>query len=319
MKFLRKSLAVLCLMGMLTSCGGSDDDDHVGNLATVAQERGFTTLLVAVEKAGLTTELKADHANLTIFAPSNAAFDTLATQLGFANAGELVNALPASDLSKILRYHLVVGNKYAADIAAAGSLQTAYLFDGTAATLQLKIGASIVVTDATLADSVVMAPDVRAANGVIQVVDKVLIPPGVLNVVQMAQANPAAFSSLVGAVVSAGLVNTLSGAGQFTVFAPINSAFASAPAGLSNTQLASVLAYHVLPTQVLSTAIPFGTPIATLDRLTLAGEIVEPQTITINSDLTITDTTTTPARILAADVRAANGVIHVIGKVLIPR
>jgi uncharacterized surface protein with fasciclin (FAS1) repeats len=319
MKFLRKLLAVLCVMGMLTSCGGNDDDNF-GNLATVAQQRGFTALLVAVEKAGLTAELNAEHANLTVLAPSNAAFDTLATQLGFANAGELVTTLPASDLSKILRYHLIAGNKFAADIRAAGtSLQTAYLFDGTAATLQLKIGASIVVTDAVLTDASVTASDVRADNGVIHVVDKVLIPPGVLNVVQMAQANPAAFSSLVGAVVSAGLVNTLSGVGPFTVFAPVNSAFAAAPAGLTNTQLASVLAYHVLPVQVLSTAIPFGTPLATLDRLTLAGEVVAPQTITINSDLTITDTTTTPARILATDVRAANGVIHVIGKVLIPR
>lgn len=320
MKFLRKSLAVLCVLGMLTSCGGNDDDNNFGNLATVAQLRGFTTLLVAVERAGLTAELKADHANLTIFAPSNAAFDTLATQLGYANSAELFNALPASDLNKILRYHLIIGTKYAGDIGAAGaSLQTTYLFDGAVATLQLKTGASLVLTDATLGDSTVTAPDVRADNGVIQVVDTVLIPPGVLNVVQMARANPAAFSSLVGAVASAGLVNTLSGVGPFTVFAPINSAFAAAPAGLTNTQLASVLAYHVLPVQVLSTAIPFGTPIATLDRLTLAGAVVAPQTITINSDLTVTDTTTTPARILATDVRAANGVIHVIGKVLIPR
>jgi len=319
MKFLRDALAMLCLVGMLTSCGGHDDDDF-GNLAVVAQQRGFTALLAAAEKAGISGILKAERADVTVFAPSNAAFDTLATQLGFANATELVTALPASDLGKILSYHVVTGSRYASDIRTAGAtLPTTYRFEGAAVTLAVKPGSGIVVTDAALSDSTVTAADVRADNGVIQVIDKVLVPPGVLSVVQMAQANPAAFSALVGAVVSAGLAPTLGGTGSFTVFAPVNTAFAAAPSGLSTSQLASVLAYHVLPQQVLSTAIPFGTPIPTLDVKTLDGATVPPQTITINSDLTITDTTPVPAKILATDVRAANGVIHVIGKVLIPR
>jgi transforming growth factor-beta-induced protein len=78
------------------------------------------------------------------------------------------------------------------------------------------------------------------------------------------------------------------------------------------------LLYHVVSGQVLSTGIPFGTPVATLDTTTLAGATVAAQTITINSNLTITDTTVTAGNILATDVRASNGVIHVIGKVLIP-
>lgn len=135
----------------------------------------------------------------------------------------------------------------------------------------------------------------------------------------MAQANPATFSSLVAALVSTDLVPALSGAGPFTVFAPTNAAFLAAPAGLTRSQLASVLTYHVLPAQVLSTAIPFGTPVPTLDTTTLTGATVPPQTITINSNLTITDTTAVAANILATDVRASNGVIHVIGKVLIPK
>jgi transforming growth factor-beta-induced protein len=134
----------------------------------------------------------------------------------------------------------------------------------------------------------------------------------VLNIVQMAQVNPT-FSTLVSAVVSTNLQGTLSGAGPFTLFAPTNDAFAaisSTVAGLSTAQLASVLTYHVLPEQVLAANIPFGTPVAT----------VEGQTITINAGppLTITDSTTTPAPIVATDVRASNGVIHVISKVLIP-
>ncbi|MGC9236613.1 MAG: fasciclin domain-containing protein, partial [Thiomonas sp.] len=98
--------------------------------------------------------------------------------------------------------------------------------------------------------------------------------------------------------------------GPFTVFAPTNAAFAAAPTGLTNAQLQTVLLYHVLDKQVLSSQIPFGTPINTLAN----------QTITINSGNppTITDTTSTPASIIATDVRASNGVIHVINKVLIP-
>jgi len=318
MKFLRRSLAVLCLAGVLASCGGSDD--HVGSLATVAQQRGFTALLAASSKAGITGTLEAGNADLTVFAPTDAAFDALAVQLGFATAGDLVNALPASDLNKLLQYHVIGGTRYASDLQAAGtSLPTTYRFEGAAATLGLKTGSSLAVTDAVLADATVTIPDVRANNGVIHAVDKVLIPPGVLNVVQMAQANPAAFSSLVGAVVATGLGPTLSGPGPFTVFAPVNAAFAAAPPGLTTSQLASVLTYHVLPGQVLSTAIPFGTPVATLDTMTLDGATIAPQTLTINRDLTITDTTTSAASILATDVRAVNGVIHVIGKVLIPR
>jgi transforming growth factor-beta-induced protein len=154
---------------------------------------------------------------------------------------------------------------------------------------------------------------VPASNGVIHVIDKVLVPPGVLNVVQMAQLNPA-FSTLVGAVVSANLQGALADpAATLTVFAPTNDAFAaiaSTVAGLNTTQLTTVLTYHVLGSQVLAADIPFGTAVATLSG----------QNITINAGTppTITDTTATPASIVATDVRASNGVIHVIGKVLIP-
>jgi transforming growth factor-beta-induced protein len=157
----------------------------------------------------------------------------------------------------------------------------------------------------------VTTANVQATNGIVHVIDKVLVPPGVLTVVQMAQANPA-FSTLVGAVGSAGLVSTLGGAGPFTVFAPTNDAFsaiASTVASLTPTQLSTVLTYHVLGSQVLSTQIPFGTAVTT----------VSGQTLTINnSPLRITDKTATPAPITATDIRASNGVIHVVSKVLIP-
>ncbi len=111
-------------------------------------------------------------------------------------------------------------------------------------------------------------------------------------------------------MVAANLQATLSGAGPFTVFAPTNAAFAAAPTGLTVPQLTTVLTYHVLAGQVLSSQIPFGTPVATV-----AG-----QNITINTGTppTITDTTAVAGKIVAVDVRASNGVIHVVDKVLIP-
>ena len=317
MKPFLKWLSAVSLAVVLSSCGSSNNND--GNLAEVAQKNGFTALLAAVDKAGIASTLTADNADLTVLAPTDAAFDALATQLGFASADAMVTALPASDLSKILRYHVVPGASSAEDLKTAGaSLATAYTFGYCAAELDLDTSAGVVFTDAVLATSTVTRADVHADNGIIHAIDKVLVPPGVLNVVQMAQANPASFSSLVAAVVETGLAPALGGAGPFTVFAPTNTAFASAPAGLTRSQLASVLTYHVLPAQVLSADIPFGTPVATLDTTTLGGATVPAQTITINRNLTITDTTAIAANILATDVRASNGVIHVIGKVLIP-
>lgn len=302
----------LAAAGLVAACGGGDDDDP-GTVAQEAQAGGFTALVAAVDKAGLTAALSDPAARLTVFAPSDEAFGTLATQLGFDSATAMVQALPATALASILTYHVLPTQLSAADLAAGGDTQeTLYEFEEAPATLALDTESGVVITDEALTTATVTAADVAASNGVIHAIDKVLVPPGVLNVVQMAQVNPL-FTSLVGAVVAADLQGTLSGTGPFTVFAPINDAFediAATVAGLTTAELTTVLTYHVLNGQVLAADIPFGTPVATL-----AG-----QNITINAGdpPTITDTTTTPASIAATDVRASNGVIHVLDKVLLP-
>jgi transforming growth factor-beta-induced protein len=309
-----KYLAAFGMVASLAACGG--DDDHPpppGNIVQVAQANGFTALTAAATKAGLVSALSDSSASLTVFAPTDAAFGALATQLGFSSATALVDALPANALASILSYHVLPTKKTAADLVAGGATQgTLYQFGGSSTSLKLATTGGVSITDAALTTARVTTADVAASNGVVHIVDKVLVPPGVLNIVQMAQVNPA-FTTLVGAVVQANLQATLSGAGPFTVFAPTNDAFAaiqSTVAGLSTAQLTTVLTYHVLGSQVLAADIPFGTPVATV-----AG-----QTITINAGTppTITDTTATPAPIVATDVRASNGVIHVISKVLIP-
>lgn len=323
-------LLVLLSAGLIAACGGDGDDPIQSTssppaadtastssgttltLDKVASASGFNALLAAATKADLGGALADPNARLTVFAPSDEAFRQLAVSLGFADATALVNALPAESLKSILTYHILPDNKRAADLAAAPSPAqvTLFSFNGQQASLSVGSSASgVSVTDAALGTAKVTQADVAASNGTIHVIDKVLVPPGVLNVVQLAQLNPQ-LSSLAGAVVSANLQGTLSGPGPFTVFAPTNAAFSQAPAGLSTQQLATVLTYHVLGAQVLASQIPFGAPTNTLAT----------QAIVINAGNppTIRDTTDAPARIVATDVRASNGVIHVIDKVLIP-
>lgn len=308
---LKCGLAAITVALALGACGGGDDDDdRQATIADLARERGFTALVTAAEKAGLGATLGDANAQLTVFAPTDAAFTDLAKKLGYADAPAMVNALPASALQNILSYHVLGSRKLAGELSTGGATQaTAYRFADAPATLRFDAGSGIRITDAALTTATVVTPDVLARNGVIHAVDKVLIPPGVLNIVQMAQANPL-FSSLVGAVVAADLQATLGGAGPFTVFAPTNAAFAAAPQGLSPAQLRTVLAYHVLPGQVLSSQIPFGTPVATVSGQNIGFIAGTPPGIR--------DTTATVSNIIAMDVRASNGVIHAIDKVLIP-
>jgi uncharacterized surface protein with fasciclin (FAS1) repeats len=324
MKRIFLKLAALAAIGTIVSaCGGSDDPAPApaptGTIVEVATGSGLTSLVAAATKADLVGALSSSTATLTVFAPTDAAFKALATQLGFTDTAAMVTALSKEDLAKILSYHVLPAKKSAADLTSGGATQdTIYKFEDVATKLNLTTTSGVVIKDAVLTDAKVTKADVAATNGVVHVIDKVLVPPGVLNVVQMAQANPV-FSSLVGAVVKADLVTALSAAGPFTVFAPTDPAFKAIEttvAGLTTAQLSTVLRYHVLGTTVLAKDIPFGTAVATL---------ATPQTITITAGTapviaTIADAaaTTPPSEIKAVDVRASNGVIHVIDKVLIP-
>lgn len=305
-------LACACA-GFLSACGGDDDDPPIAmqkNIAEVAKDQGFNALLAAVTKAGIGGTLTDANAQLTVFAPTDQAFANLATRLGFADAAAMVNALPPAALQSILNYHVLAAKRSAADLRAGGASQTtAYTYANAPARLSLDFSNGVRITDAALTVATVTTADVAASNGVIHVVDKVLVPPGVLNIVQMAQVNPS-FSSLVAAVVASNLQGTLGGTGPFTVFAPSNTAFAAAPQNLSAAQLRTVLTYHVLSSQVLSTQIPFGTPVATVAGQTISFVSATPPRIR--------DTTAVEASITAVDVRASNGVIHVVDKVLIP-
>ncbi len=136
------------------------------------------------------------------------------------------------------------------------------------------------------------------------------------NIVEVAKADPQ-FSILVEAVVAAGLAETLSGAGPFTVFAPTNDAFVALLGELKVTKeallankalLTKVLTYHVVPSRVLKSQVPIDTPITT----------VQGETIKVNASLQIIDARGRLSGIVVTDVLASNGVIHAINKVLLP-
>ena len=315
-------LAALGAVTALAACGGSDDPAPAPTPGTLAQEasaRGFSALVAAADKAGLVGALSSASSSLTVFAPTDAAFTTLANRLGFASATAMVNALDGPTLAKILQYHVLPTRQQASDLATgAATRATLYQFEGAAATLALSTAGGVRITDEVLNEASVTTADVPASNGVIHVIDRVLVPPGVLTVVQMAQANPS-FSTLVQAVVTANLAGTLGGAGPFTVFAPTDAAFAAtltelsltAPQLLASPDLAGILTYHVVAGDVRAAdvvALPKPAAVTTLQG----------SDFTVGAALAITDGRTRTANLVATDIVASNGVIHVIDNVLLP-
>lgn len=304
-------LFAACVVVALHGCGG-DSDSPSQDVFQTANANGFTDLTAAIEAAGLKSTIESSSAQYTVFAPTNAAFDATASQLGFSSATAMISALPPATLASLLQYHVLGQKESSSMLGGMTSVTTLYAVNSSPTTLSLSASGGLSITDADLTTAHVTKADVGASNGVIHVVDKVLVPPALLNVVQMASLN-SSFSTLVGAVKAANLTSTLSGAGPFTVLAPNNAAFAAIQStvnSLSTAQLTTVLEYHVLPQAVPAANIPFGQPVNTVAN----------QTITINSGTppAITDTTSTPAHIVATDVKASNGYIHVIDKVLIP-
>jgi uncharacterized surface protein with fasciclin (FAS1) repeats len=279
-------------------------------VASASTSPTFSTLLAAATSAGLAGTLTTGGP-FTVFAPTDGAFAALLTELN-TTAAALLADVPL--LTAVLQYHVVSGKVLKAQIPLGKAISplAGGVFKIDAA------GSAVTITDGRNRTSNIIATDLLASNGIIHVIDKVLLPPN-LNIVQTAQ-SISDFSTLVAAVQAAGLVNTLSGPGPFTVFAPTNAAFAALLTELGVTQqallanttlLTAVLTYHVVPGRVLKADITAGAPITT----------VQGETFTIaasGSDLVITDRRNRASKITATDVLTSNGVIHVIDKVILP-
>ncbi|MBM4099431.1 MAG: fasciclin domain-containing protein [Planctomycetes bacterium] len=259
----------------------------------------FKTLVAAVQAAGLVDTLSGPGP-FTVFAPSDEAFAKLP-------AGTLEMLLKPENkgkLAAILTYHVVPGTVKAADVV---KLQSA----GTANGQRVKIGVDGGKVKVDGAD--VVATDIACSNGVIHVIDRVILPVDG-TVVDVAAKN-GSFNTLVAAVKAAGLAETLSGKGPFTVFAPTDAAFAKLPAGTlemllkpeNKQQLADILTYHVVAGKaVYSDSLVTMTSVPTVLGRPAAVKVVDGKAMVDG------------ATVVAADVQASNGVIHVIDTVILP-
>jgi uncharacterized surface protein with fasciclin (FAS1) repeats len=308
--FLKLSVAAAATAA-LAACGGGDDVVSTVNpldIVGVAQsDAQFSILVEAVAAAGLVDTLKS-AGPFTVFAPTNTAFAALLGELKVTKDQLLANK---ALLTRVLTYHVLAGKVPAASVPVGKTITTV-----ETGVFKIESTGGLKITDESNRASNITLTDVAASNGVIHVIDKVLLPSD-KDIVATAQSVPD-FSILVEAVVAAGLVTTLQGPGPFTVFAPTNAAFAAALTELGITKdalfadkalLTKVLTYHVVAARVLKAEVPIGKPITS----------VQGETFTIDASLKITDQRARVAGIIATDVFASNGVIHVIDKVILPK
>jgi len=236
-----------------------------------------------------------DSRTLQVFAPVDAAFESVPTKY--------LEDQWQAHLTDILLYHVVGAEVFSGDLMMEMMAETVN-------------GENITVTslDPVQINGIdVIVADVNASNGVIHAIDEVLLPPSATNnIVELGAADPV-FSTLVDLVTSAGLVETLSGDGPFTLFAPTNDAFAKLPTETLDfltdpaniDALADVLTFHVVPGIVLSSDLSMG-----LTQTAVNGGVLN---VTSMDPVTLNDSI-----VVGADVLANNGVVHVIDTVLVP-
>jgi uncharacterized surface protein with fasciclin (FAS1) repeats len=274
----------------------------------VVKNSSFSLLETALVHAGLTGVLEG-AGPFTVFAPNNDAF--VAAGL---DTDAKIKAIPVETLKKILLYH-VIGQRIPASGIATGSNSPVK----TAANLDVFVTKN--ATGVFVNGASVLQADVMASNGVIHVINTVLMPPAG-NIVEAAQANPN-FSFLVAAVLrasqgSTNVAQVLSGQGPLTVFAPTNQAFMNA--GFANVAaiqaadpavLTSILTYHVVAARVFSSDLTEGAKPATVNGATVGISLAGGAKVKGNKN-------TTASVIAPANMVTTNGVIHVIDQVLMP-
>lgn len=308
------SLTAATGTSLLAGCGGSDTvtPPVMANIVQLAQATPSLSILVeAVVAADLAATLSGPGP-YTVFAPNNDAFGALLTELGVTKAALLANK-PL--LTAVLSYH-VLGAKVERAGVPIGKAITP--LRGGVFKVEAPAGV-LTITDGRNRTSKILATDVQASNGVVHIIDKVILPAD-KDIVQTAQ-SISDFTTLVSAVAAADLVATLKSAGPFTVFAPTNAAFIASLSAIgvaaagdlllpaNKAVLVSILTYHVVSGRVLKADIVPATPIKT----------VQGDTFSISTAFAITDQRGRTANITATDVFATNGVIHVIDRVILPK
>ncbi len=300
---IRRNMAFLALPLALAlgACDDDDDpmgmDDELGTIVQTAQEAGsFTTLLAALDVASLTSALEGTGP-FTVFAPTDAAFAAI--------DADVLNDLIANPdlLARVLTYHVVSGEFTSTDVAGLSSAPT---LNGMDVSLSFD-GTTVMVDGAT-----VIGADVEASNGIIHVIDQVLLPEPIADILQTAD-GAGIFNTLLAAVDAAGLTATLQGDGPFTVFAPTDDAFAAIDPDALNAlladppALAAILAYHVVPGALTAADVLASTSLSTVNGADA--------TISLDGD---GNPRIDDAIIIGTDIGARNGIVHIIDRVIFP-
>ena len=269
--------------------------DSPRDIVSTAQCTGaHTSLVAALAQAELVSTMEGDGP-FTVFAPTDQAFADAGIDLASLDTPE-----GKQTLTDILLYHVVMANVPSTDVLECGSATAA-----NGQPLAFTVGSSVMVNDAT-----VTLADVIASNGVIHVVDKVLMPSAAPNDTVRTATCTGVHTSLVAALIQAELVSTLEGEGPFTVFAPTDAAFTAAGIDLATLDtpegkaaLSDILLYHVYAGSITTADITEGQILmmANGDNATLS-----------------LSTGINGAAITSSDVFTSNGVIHVIDTVLTP-
>lgn len=306
------------------------NETNPGNIVDIAvSNTNFTSLVAAVVKTGLAGALSDASANLTVFAPTNGAFAQLPAPFNnAANINGITDATQIDFLRNVLLYH-VLGAEVFSNQVSNGSSSAATLKPATSSsindnTIYLSKTFGLIRVNG---QSTVIYPNLNASNGVIHVINKVLLfPTNTIAGIAIADPN---FSSLVAALVKTNLAGVFTGNGDFTVFAPTNAAFAQLPAPFNNaanisnitdagqiSALSNILRYHVIPSR------NFTWDLGILKRTATLANAPRNKVTTIlgfNTGWVKGDDNNSYAQINPADILATNGVIHVIGKVLLPK
>ncbi|MBL8858333.1 MAG: fasciclin domain-containing protein [Planctomycetes bacterium] len=285
------------------TCSGSAQAHAVAaegkNIVETAVAAGsFKTLAAALKAADLVDTLQG-KGPFTVFAPTDAAFAALPK----GKLDELLMPKNKALLQSILTYHVVSGAVPSGDVV---KLKHAATVNGQR--VDVKVSDDGVMIDGAK----VTTTDIRCSNGVIHVIDAVIMPSADDIVATAVKAG--SFKTLAAALDAAALVKALQGDGPFTVFAPTDEAFAALPAGTvenllkpeNKDQLANILKFHVVSGRVFSDAAAKGATVATLQ----GGKL---ETRTVDGAVMVNK-----ARVVKADIDAKNGVIHVIDRVLLP-
>lgn len=332
---------LLLSVAVFNSCDEDDGDRTIGpslldssTVYDVVRNNGsLTALNAAIQAADLTATLEGEGP-FTLFAPDNAAFETLATSLGFESPEDLLANVDSGALASLLTYHVVAGENDAASLTDGRTLTTV---EGGELTISLD-GDNIQILDATkrpetnpVSNVVENGVITNPANGIVYIVDKVLLPQAAIDafeidtrpaIVDLATSNDD-LSILVSALGKTDLVGTVAGLENANVLAPTNEAFADLLETLgedysslddfdNDTEIAllgDILKYHVIP----------GVGELSAGQAETALEGASVGVVAESGGYAFTDASSITANTIAADIEAINGQVQLVDKVLLPQ